>query len=73
MRESRTYGFVRGAHSDMRPYRDLYLPQSFWTGLAQKVRLRSCDQHRIARAFRIDGVFSSETGKEGNAWNVVVY
>ena len=22
MRESRTYGFVRGAHSDMRPYRD---------------------------------------------------
>jgi hypothetical protein len=25
MRESRTYGFVRGAHSDMRPYRDLYL------------------------------------------------
>ena len=23
MRESRTYGFVRGAHSDMRPYRDL--------------------------------------------------
>ncbi len=38
MRESRTYGFVRGAHSDMRPYRDLYLPQSFWTGLAQKVK-----------------------------------
>jgi hypothetical protein len=26
MRESRTYGFVRGAHSDMRPYRDPYLP-----------------------------------------------
>ena len=26
MRESRTYGFVRGAHSDMRPYRDTYLP-----------------------------------------------
>jgi len=25
MRESRTSGFVRGAHSDMRPYRDLYL------------------------------------------------
>jgi hypothetical protein len=25
MRESRTYGFVRGAHSDMRPYRDLHL------------------------------------------------
>jgi hypothetical protein len=25
MRESRTYGFVRGAHSDMRPYRDPYL------------------------------------------------
>jgi hypothetical protein len=24
MRESRTYGFVRGAHSDMRPYRDPY-------------------------------------------------
>ena len=22
MRESRTYGFVRGAHSDLRPYRD---------------------------------------------------
>ena len=22
MRESRTYGFVRAAHSDMRPYRD---------------------------------------------------
>jgi hypothetical protein len=28
MRESRTYGFVRGAHSNMRPYRDLYLPRS---------------------------------------------
>ena len=26
MRESRTYGFVRGAHSNMRPYRDLHLP-----------------------------------------------
>jgi hypothetical protein len=26
MRESRTYGFVRGAHSDMRPYRDPDLP-----------------------------------------------
>jgi hypothetical protein len=26
MPESRTYGFVRGAHSDMRPYRDPYLP-----------------------------------------------
>jgi len=26
MRESRTYGFVRGAHSDMRPYRDPYCP-----------------------------------------------
>jgi hypothetical protein len=25
MRESRTYGFVRGAHSNMRPYRDPYL------------------------------------------------
>ena len=25
MRESRASGFVRGAHSDMRPYRDLYL------------------------------------------------
>jgi hypothetical protein len=25
MRESRTYGFVRGAHSNMRPYRDTYL------------------------------------------------
>ena len=25
MRESRTSGFVRGAHSDMRPYLDLYL------------------------------------------------
>ena len=24
-RESRTYGFVRGAHRDMRPYRDPYL------------------------------------------------
>jgi hypothetical protein len=24
MRESRTYGFVRGAHSDMRPYRDTH-------------------------------------------------
>ena len=29
MRESRTYGFVRGAHSDMRPYRDLYLFYQF--------------------------------------------
>jgi hypothetical protein len=28
MRESRTYGFVRGAHSDMRPYRDLYLHET---------------------------------------------
>jgi hypothetical protein len=27
MRESRTYGFVRGAHSDMRPYRDPNYPQ----------------------------------------------
>ena len=26
MRESRTYGFVRGAHSDMRPYRDPQFP-----------------------------------------------
>jgi hypothetical protein len=26
MRESRTYGFVRGAHSDMRPYRDPLSP-----------------------------------------------
>jgi hypothetical protein len=26
-----------------------------------------------ARAFLIGGVFSSETGKEGNAWNVVAY
>ena len=26
MREGRTYGFMRGAHSDMRPYRDPYLP-----------------------------------------------
>jgi len=25
MRESRTYGFVRGAHSNMRPHRDPYL------------------------------------------------
>jgi hypothetical protein len=25
MRESRTYGFVRGAHSNMRPYRDPYI------------------------------------------------
>jgi hypothetical protein len=24
MRESRTYGFVRGAHSNMRPYRDTH-------------------------------------------------
>jgi len=36
MRESRTYGFVRGAHSDMRPYRDPdiavtgYRPTSKW-------------------------------------------
>ena len=29
MRESRTYGFVRGAHSDMRPYRDPYLPSPY--------------------------------------------
>jgi len=29
MRESRTYGFVRGAHSNMRPYRD---PQWFPNG-----------------------------------------
>jgi hypothetical protein len=26
MRESRTSGFVRGAHSNMCPYRDPYLP-----------------------------------------------
>lgn len=26
MRASRTYGFMRGAHSNMRPYRDPYLP-----------------------------------------------
>jgi hypothetical protein len=26
MRESRTYGFVRGAPSDRRPYRDPHLP-----------------------------------------------
>jgi hypothetical protein len=26
MRESRTYGFVRGAHSNMRPYRDHNCP-----------------------------------------------
>ncbi len=25
MRESRTYGFVRGPHSNMRPYRDPYI------------------------------------------------
>ncbi len=25
MRESRTYGLMRRAHSDMRPYRDPYL------------------------------------------------
>ncbi len=28
MRESRTYGFVRGAHRNMRPYRDPYLPSA---------------------------------------------
>jgi hypothetical protein len=28
MRESRTSGFVRGAHSNMCPYRDRYLPRS---------------------------------------------
>ena len=34
MRESRTYGFVRGAHSDMRPYRDHNCPdQTFGDGL----------------------------------------
>jgi hypothetical protein len=27
----------------------------------------------FARVSRIGGVFSSETGKEGNEWNVVVY
>jgi hypothetical protein len=27
MRESRTSGFVRGAHSNMCPYRDPYLPE----------------------------------------------
>ena len=48
MRESRTYGFVRGAHSDMRPYRDLYLPahvfvvsHSFLTAFAGKLT-KSC-------------------------------
>ncbi len=34
MRESRTYGFVRGAHSDMRPYRDPYLSERFSTNSA---------------------------------------
>jgi hypothetical protein len=37
MRESRTYGFVRGAHSDMRPYRDPKLCLSYfslWTDVA---------------------------------------
>ena len=30
MRESRTSGFVRGAHSNMCPYRDPYLPIHHW-------------------------------------------
>jgi hypothetical protein len=29
MRESRTYRLCAGAHSNMRPYRDPYQPQSF--------------------------------------------
>ena len=32
MRESRTYGFVRGAHSNMRPYRDTHYPDCFGGG-----------------------------------------
>jgi hypothetical protein len=46
--------------------------------LLERARAEGCDFGAVtnivsARAFRIGGVFSSETGKEGNAWNVVVY
>jgi hypothetical protein len=38
MRESRTYGFVRGAHSDMRPYRDLCLSGK-WSAFRMGIEL----------------------------------
>ena len=44
MRESRTYGFVRGAHSDMRPYRDPYLSRlgsRMWAMMLVPVLIRS--------------------------------
>jgi hypothetical protein len=37
MRESRTYGFVRGAHSNMRPYRDPDLFQAVSDGKVTSV------------------------------------
>jgi hypothetical protein len=40
MRESRTYGFVRGAHSDMRPYRDPYWAVPYWAVLHPKSETR---------------------------------
>jgi hypothetical protein len=42
MRESRTYGFMRGAHSDMRPYRDTH----YGTG-ADKT---TCPQSELMRS-----------------------
>src|SRR5258708_2940660 len=39
MRESRTYGFVRGAHSDMRPYRDPYLPRGLCSSRREHVKM----------------------------------
>jgi hypothetical protein len=42
-------------------------------GSRRRLRLRSCDQHRIRTSVPYRRRFSSETGKEGNAWNVVVY
>jgi hypothetical protein len=55
----------------------LYLPFISRRGsgqfLRRRLRLRSCDQHSIRTSVHIGGVFSSETGKEGSAWSVVVY
>jgi hypothetical protein len=38
MRESRTYGFVRGAHSNMRPYRDTHFASHFASNSLNVVR-----------------------------------
>jgi len=59
MRESRASGFVRGAHSDMRPYRDLYLAVRYaLLGMWPKVGFSdNCAERGVSTASLLRQVF----------------